>query len=368
MTVDSLMTRISVLNRALPNRILVVDDDELELELMADRLSAAGFETTTAANGEEALALLERQWFPLIVTDWEMPVMSGIEFTEKLRARGVDDTYVIMLTVRESGMDYERGYYAGVDDYLTKKVPDPELLARVRKGFSTLAMRRSLKEARAALESKGTLDAVSGAHSSTHLFGTLESEIKRAERYERNLSVMTLGMVVPTNADEPAAPVPEAILTRVVNTVRTVVRSHVDWVARLDSEATQPAFAIVLPEAAAVDAVGIKTRLQNALQAMTAACADEDPVYQQLKFSFGFAALDRARTERKPVAAAHLIAVAEQCRRCLQTRGHSQLLAVQGSVTHNVAICCRHGYAVESHCHFMGDTRLPTPDRLAEAG
>lgn len=368
MTVDSMMTRISVLNRALPNRILVVDDDELELELMADRLSAAGFEAITAANGGEALAILERQWFPLIVTDWEMPVMSGIEFTEKLRARGVDDTYVIMLTVRESGMDYERGYFAGVDDYLTKKVPDPELLARVRKGFSTLAMRRSLKEARAALESKGTLDAVTGAHTSTHLFGTLDSEIKRAERYERNLSVMTLGMFIPGGANEKAVEIPEAVLTRVVNTIRNVIRSHVDWVARLDTEAHEPAFAIVLPEAAAVDAVGIKTRLLNALVSMTMVSADEDPLYQRITFSFGFSALDRARTERKPVAASHLVGVAEQCRRCLQTRGHSQLLAVQGSVTHSVAICCRHGYAVESHCHFMGEARLPSPARLAEAG
>ena len=106
---------------------------------MADRLAGAGFEVERAPDGEQALALLSRQWMPVVITDWQMPVMDGIAFTEQLRARGVEDTYVIMLTMRESSMDYERGYYAGVDDYLTKKLPDAELFARIHAGFNTLA-------------------------------------------------------------------------------------------------------------------------------------------------------------------------------------------------------------------------------------
>jgi DNA-binding response OmpR family regulator len=80
-----------------------------------------------------------------------MPVMSGIELTERLRARGMDESYIIMLTARDSTLDYEVGYRAGVDDYLTKKVRDAELLARIHSGLSTFALRRSLKETRAAL-------------------------------------------------------------------------------------------------------------------------------------------------------------------------------------------------------------------------
>jgi DNA-binding response OmpR family regulator len=78
--------------------------------------------------------------------------MTGIELTERLRARGVEDSYIIMLTGRDSTLDYEEGYRAGVDDYLTKKVRDLELLARIHAGFSTYALRRSLKEARADLK------------------------------------------------------------------------------------------------------------------------------------------------------------------------------------------------------------------------
>jgi two-component system, cell cycle response regulator len=368
MSADPLMTRMSVLARALPTRILVVDDDELELELMADRLATAGFEVTTAANGGQALAILERQWFPLLITDWEMPVMDGIELTERLRGRGVDDTFVIMLTVRDAGLDYERGYHAGVDDYLTKKMPDAELLARVQKGFSTLTMRRSLKEARAALESRGNVDVESGAFTTEHLLATLRSECKRAERYNRNLSVMTLGVGMRGEGDHDDAPtsaVAPDTLRRIVDTLRTVVRSHVDWIARVDSPNEEAVFAIVLPEAAAVDAVSIKDRFQGALRALTEVLRAEASSSPRLQFSFGFAALDRGRTERKPTEALDLVSVAENCRGCLRSRGQTQLTAVQGSVTHGVAICCRHGYAVDSHCHFMGESRSPIPHAIA---
>jgi len=132
-------------------KVLVVDDDELERLLVADRLEARGFEVARAANGVEALAKLEGQSFPVILADWLMPVMSGIELTEKLRASGVDESYIIMLTARDTTLDYEAGYRAGVDDYLTKKVLDTELLARIHAGLNTFNLRRSLKETRAAL-------------------------------------------------------------------------------------------------------------------------------------------------------------------------------------------------------------------------
>ena len=131
--------------------ILIVDDDELERLLIADRLEARGFEVARAANGAEALALLEHRVIPVLLVDVSMPVMNGIELTERLRARGMDDSYIIMLTSRDNTLDYEAGYRAGVDDYLTKKVRDMELLARIHAGFSTFALRRSLKTVRAEL-------------------------------------------------------------------------------------------------------------------------------------------------------------------------------------------------------------------------
>lgn len=143
--------RLRALAQDMNLTILIVDDDELERILISDRLEARGFEVQRAANGAEALTLLEGPVIPVLLVDWSMPVMTGIELTERLRARGMDDSYIIMLTSRDSNLDYEAGYRAGVDDYLTKKVRDSELLARIHSGFSTFALRRSLKEVRATL-------------------------------------------------------------------------------------------------------------------------------------------------------------------------------------------------------------------------
>jgi DNA-binding response OmpR family regulator len=87
----------------------------------------------------------------VLIFDWQMPVMDGIEFTEKFRAGKQGETYLIMLTSRKEDFDYERGYRAGVDDYLTKGVREPELIARIHAGLHTFSLRVQLRETRAAL-------------------------------------------------------------------------------------------------------------------------------------------------------------------------------------------------------------------------
>ncbi len=139
-------TRLSVLQRALPSRILVVDDDEQDRELIMRRLTAAGFEVEHAANGQEALEVLDRQWYPLVVTDWHMPVMDGLALTQTLRARGTEDTHIIMLTMRDASTDFEQGYVAGVDDYLTKtsfrsRIVRPHLRRVQHAGVASFAAR-----------------------------------------------------------------------------------------------------------------------------------------------------------------------------------------------------------------------------------
>ncbi len=103
------------------------------------------------ADGAEALERLSREKVPVVIVDWYMPVMDGIEFTEKFRAANVNDTYVIMLTSRKEDFDFARGYRAGVDDYLTKGVRELELIARIHAGMNTYSLRVQLREARAAL-------------------------------------------------------------------------------------------------------------------------------------------------------------------------------------------------------------------------
>jgi sigma-B regulation protein RsbU (phosphoserine phosphatase) len=147
----AMTARLKALAADMPLSVLVVDDDELERALIGDRLTQRGIKVGEAGDGAEALARLRKEPIPVVVVDWHMPVMDGIEFTEKFRAEVPGDTYVIMLTSRKEDFDFERGYRAGVDDYLTKGVREPELIARIHAGLHTHALRVQLREARAAL-------------------------------------------------------------------------------------------------------------------------------------------------------------------------------------------------------------------------
>ena len=342
MNADAMATRMSVLTRALPLRILIVDDDELEAALMASRLTSAGFEVTRAANGLEALAQLDQQWYPLVITDWQMPVMDGIEFTQALRTRGAEDTYIIMLSMREASVDYERGYVAGVDDYLSKKVPDAELFARIQAAFNTLALRRSLREAQAALEQSVAIDVASGAFAVSELQGKLNAEIRRAQRYGRQLGIITLGVQVAGRQDEGALPQAD-VLRELVRTIDIVVRAHVDWVGRAEA-ATGAAFTIVLPEAGICEAPVVKDRLLMTLRRFA------DTLPTPLAFTFGVATLERGTSESTPVDAREMLKVAGHCRACPGRTSPEQLAAVQRSVACHVGIACRHGYVVDNEC------------------
>lgn len=343
MKADVMATQLSVLTRALPSRILVVDDDEQDRQLLTRRLSAAGFEIQHASNGQEALAALERQWYPLVITDWHMPVMDGLALTRTLRERGTEDTYVIMLTMRDASTDFEQGYIAGVDDYLTKKVSDPELFARIYAAFNTLALRRSLRAAQeAAMEQSVSIDAVSGAFSPGELQNRLLSEIRRGQRYGRQLAVITLGVRVegaPANDCVPDV----ATLKGVIQALDATLRAHVDWIGRMEA-ATGAVFAVVLPEAGIVEAPLIKERMMAALTRY----AGSAPV--PLAFSYGVAALERTGTDSVPVDAGQMLDVAEHCRACPGHSGSEQLAAVQRSVATHAGIVCRHGYVVDSEC------------------
>jgi DNA-binding response OmpR family regulator len=148
--------RLRVLAADMPLSVLIVDDDELERALIGDRLVQRGIRVIEAGDGAEALALLRHEMVPVVVVDWHMPVMDGIEFTERFRAEMPGDTYVIMLTARKEDFDFERGFGAGVDDFLTKEVREPELIARIHAGLNTYSLRAQLRQTRAALQGADT--------------------------------------------------------------------------------------------------------------------------------------------------------------------------------------------------------------------
>lgn len=114
-------------------RILIVEDEEALTLLLRYNLEAEGFEVDAVARGDEADIRLREQIPDLVILDWMMPGLSGIELCRRIRARRETERLpVIMLTARGEEGDRVRGLATGADDYIVKPFSVPELLARVR--------------------------------------------------------------------------------------------------------------------------------------------------------------------------------------------------------------------------------------------
>ena len=112
--------------------VLIAEDEAALATLLDYNLEKEGYETLLAADGEEALLLVAERAPDLVVLDWMLPGVSGIEICRRLRARKqTADTAIIMLTARAEESERIRGLNTGADDYLTKPFSMAELLARV---------------------------------------------------------------------------------------------------------------------------------------------------------------------------------------------------------------------------------------------
>src|SRR6516225_3133056 len=116
-----------------PPRILIVDDNEMNRDILVTRLSTQGYELTQAADGEEALAAAKEQLPDLILLDVMMPKLNGIEVCRRLKGdANLPFMPIILVTAKADTKDIVNGLDAGADEYLTKPVDQAALVARVR--------------------------------------------------------------------------------------------------------------------------------------------------------------------------------------------------------------------------------------------
>ncbi len=114
-------------------RVLIVEDENALVEVLKYNLEKEGFRTEIALDGEEALLALEERSPDLVILDWMLPRVSGLEVCRQIRRRkGTRNIPIVMLTARGEEGDRVRGLENGADDYVTKPFSPRELVARVR--------------------------------------------------------------------------------------------------------------------------------------------------------------------------------------------------------------------------------------------
>ncbi len=140
-------------------KILIAEDETVSRRLLQSFLTQWGHEVVQASDGDEAWRLFERDDFPIVISDWMMPKVDGLELIRRIRAQErTKFVYTILLTGRSDTRDIVVGMEAGADDFVSKPFDYDELRVRLREGERTIRLERSLAERnRVLLETQAAL-------------------------------------------------------------------------------------------------------------------------------------------------------------------------------------------------------------------
>jgi diguanylate cyclase (GGDEF)-like protein len=241
--------------------ILLAEDDPVTRMLMTRFLKNAGYEVDAVSNGSEALDKMTKRYYPMLVTDWEMPEMDGIALCQAVRNMQLDGyVYALLLTARDAKEHIIAGLEAGADDYLVKPVHEPELIARLNAGRRILALEHSLRVANQRNRILSITDALTGAYNRRYLMEQLPREVERCRRYHYPLSVLMcdLDHFKQVN-DQRGHAAGDDVLQQFAARAQKSIRGNSDWIARYGGEE----FLIVLPETAHADGLIVAEKIRN---------------------------------------------------------------------------------------------------------
>ena len=172
---------------------LVVEDSAVYRKLVGDHLRSWGFGVTLAETGSEAWQILEKPDAPkLVLLDWVLPDLDGIELCQRIRKAGSTGpyVYVILLTSNEGRQNMLDAMQAGADDYLVKPFDDLELKARLLVGKRILDLQEELVSARESMRHAATHDSLTGLMNRGEIVGMLQRELERARREHQPVGVI----------------------------------------------------------------------------------------------------------------------------------------------------------------------------------
>jgi two-component system cell cycle response regulator len=173
-----------------PGKILVVDDNQDNIEIIATRLRFRGYEILEASDGAQALALVREAAPDLILLDVMLPDIDGYEISRRIKGdNDLPFVPIILVTARDSTQDKVAGLDAGADDYLTKPINFPELEARVRSMLRIKRLQDELEEKNRQLERLSISDGLTGLFNHRHIHSLLAEEFERVERTHDCMSV-----------------------------------------------------------------------------------------------------------------------------------------------------------------------------------
>jgi diguanylate cyclase (GGDEF)-like protein len=317
-------------------RVLIVEDDPMSALVLRRTLEAMGHQPIHASDGVEAWELIQHQEIRLVISDWMMPRMDGLELCRRIRGRS--DwvyTYVVVVTAKRQRQDRIEALQAGADDLLSKPFDQGELLARVQVAQRILTMQEELRARSRELEAirdelafqnerlaqMAGSDSLTGLKNRRHFHEVLDASFSFALRQRLPLSVAMVDVdQFKAYNDTFGHPAGDAVLTELAAMIKANSREQ-DLVARYGGEE----FMILLPATEMAGARIVCERMRAMIERHCRAC-------RPITASFGVATLGQGGDTQSP---AQLIDEADQalyhskrCGRNRVTHYHDLLVSV----------------------------------------
>jgi two-component system cell cycle response regulator len=239
-------------------KILVVDDSLVIRKIVRSYLVKIGYEVVEADDGQTALDYLQKEPIQIVITDWVMKQISGLELTRYIRNADFPYyIYIIMVSAQTNKDDVVRGLEAGADDYLIKPFDENELLARVAIGNRILKLESELRVALAEQQRLASNDELTGLLNRRYFMELAEREWAYAQRYVIPLSVVMLDIDhFKRINDAHGHTIGDQVLREVALCCQTNLRK-VDIIGRYGGEE----FIVFLPNTSITDACVMANRL-----------------------------------------------------------------------------------------------------------
>lgn len=226
-------------------RVLVIDDSPVYRRLMDSHLREWGYEVIMASSGTEGWQILQQPNSPsLVLLDWVMPGMDGMELCRKLRQRTASsNVYMILVTSRENRTDLLQAMESGIDDYLVKPFEEEELKARLLVGQRVVALQKELTQARESSRHASTYDGLTGLLNRREIVDFLRRELHRTEREQKPTSIILADIDLFKMVNEQyGSTAGDEVLREIGRRLRSRLRAY-DGVGRYGGEE----FLLVLP-------------------------------------------------------------------------------------------------------------------------
>lgn len=242
--------------------VLVAEDDPIFRRVLLRWLNSWSYIVESAEDGQSAWQILQRPDAPaLVILDWMMPGMDGIEVCRRIRVQPAPYRYVLLLTARDSKDDLLAGFEAGADDYLTKPFHAEELRSRIRVGQRILDLQEELLNAQQALRHEARHDRLTNVCNRGAIIDCFIAELQRRRRSKEPLGIIMVDIdhfkVV---NDTYGHLIGDKVLSEVAHRLSRVVRTY-DRIGRYGGEE----FLVVVPGCDAAGLLKLAERLRLAV-------------------------------------------------------------------------------------------------------